>query len=248
MITSIIRHELRRVLCNSKTWYCLATVQALLAIIFSWLMNNFLKNQAIAQAEHYGITEEVIHPFYAWFALLTLLLLPMLSAQMFTSEKQNGTIVNYYCAPLSSSQVTMAKFYTLIIFLFSLLILVSIMPLSIAVSGTLDWGQYCATLLGVFLMLCAATAVCLSLSASMSNVVRANLIMFVVLAAFILIEWAAQYTGRYAIFLQGFGLLKPLKGFVAGIINLRSLAYYSFIILTFLTLSSWSYARGRKHD
>lgn len=243
MIIPIIQHDIRRVLRNSKTWYCLATLQMLLAIIFNWLLTNFLKNQAIAQAVHYGITEEVIHPFYAWFALLVLLFMPMLCTQMLCSEKQQGTIINYYCAPVSASHVMLAKFFTLIISLSTMLIFFSIMPLSIIMSGALDWGQYFASVVGVFLLLCSATAICLSISAFMGNVMRANLLMFLVITGFVLLEWAALYAGDYAMFLQGFGLLKPLKGFLAGIISLRATSYYLLIVLSFLCLGGWGYTR-----
>lgn len=243
MLLPIIRHELRSVLHNSKSWYCLAVIQAALAIIFNWLLQNFLRNQAVAQSAHYGITEEVLHPFYAWFGLLTLLLMPMLVAQTLSGEKQRGTIVNYYCAPITSWQVIMAKFFSINILLLALLAFISIMPLSIVISGALDWGQYAATLLGVILMLTATVAICLSISALLNNVVRANVMMILSIAALIMLEWAAQYAGSSAIFLQGFGLLYPLKNFLAGIITLRGTAYYLCIMLSFLGLASWSYTR-----
>src|SRR5581483_4050310 len=135
------------------------------------------------------------------------------------------------------------KFLTMQICIAMLILLASIMPLSIIISGSLVWRQFVATIIGVSLTLTAAFAVCLCLSAFMANVVRANLLMFIVLAAFILIEWAAQYAGTQAIFLQSFGLLKPLKSFLAGIISLRATAYYVLIMLCFLCLGSWGYTR-----
>ncbi|HSX20453.1 MAG TPA: ABC transporter permease [Gammaproteobacteria bacterium] len=243
MILSITRHELRQVFGKAKTWYCLAVLQALLAVIFNWLISNFLKNQAITDTMHYGITEEVLHPFYAWFALLALILLPMLATQMLCAEKQRGTIVNYYCAPITPMQVILGKFFTLNILLVMLLAYSSVMPLSIMRSGALDWGQYISSLVGVYLMLSAAMAICLSLSSMFANVIRANMLILIALASFVLLEWAAQYTGRHAMFLQTFGLLKPLKGFLAGVITLRATAYYSLLVLGFLCLGSWGYAR-----
>lgn len=243
MITPIIRHELRQVLYKAKTWYCIAVLQALMAIIFKWLITNYLHSQVISSVMHFGITEEVLHPFYAWFGLLALVLLPMLTTQMICAEKQQGTIVNYYCAPISSLQFMFAKFLSINILLIMLLGFISIMPLSIMFSGSLDWGQYAATLCGVYLMLAAAIAIGLSLSAFMGNVIRANMLISVAILSCILLEWAAQYMGTNALFLQSFGLLKPLKSFLAGIINLRALAYYSLLVVAFLWLGSWGYTR-----
>lgn len=243
MIKSIIRHEIKMILRNPKTWYCLALVQILLALIFNWLMTNFIKSQAFTQAPHYGITEEVLHPFYAWFGLLVLVLLPLLSTQLLSAEKQRGTMINYYCAPVTAMQVICGKFLSLNILLFLLLAFISIMPVSIVISGALDWGQYTATLIGLCLMLAAASAFCLSLAAFMAGIVRPNLLILIALASFILLEWAAQYASSYAMFLQGFGLLQPLKHFLAGIVSIRGAAYYLLIAFGCLCIGSWGYTR-----
>ncbi len=243
MITPIIRHELRQVLYKAKTWYCLAALQVLMALIFKWLITNYMHGQAISSVLHFGITEEVIHPFYAWFGLLSLVLLPMLTTQMICAEKQQGTIINYYCAPISGLQFMLGKFLSINILLLMLIAFISIMPLSIMLSGALDWGQYAASLFGVYLMLAAAIAIGLSLSAFMRNVIRANMLIFIAILGCILLEWAAQYMGAHALFLQNFGLLKPLKNFLAGIISLRSISYYCMLILGFIWLGSWGYAR-----
>lgn len=241
MNMSIVRHELRQVICNHKTWFCLAVIQMLLGIIFNWLIINFLKNQAITETMHYGITEEVIHPFYACITLIALLFIPIIATQMICAEKQHGTIINYYCAPISGLQIILGKFITFNIIVVTLLGLTSIMPLTITISGTIDWGQYLATLIGVYLMLNAVIAICLGLAAFMSNIVRANLFIAMAVIGLVLIEWVAQYAGSYAIFLQTFGLLKPLKAFFAGIISVRLSAYYILITMVFLWLGSKSH-------
>jgi len=243
MIISIIRHELRQASNNPKSWYFLATIQAMLAILFKWLITNFLRNQAITQTQHYGITEEVIHPFYGWFALMVLVLLPMIASQALCSEKQRGTMHNYYCSPITGLQLLLAKFLSLNILLIFVMAVFSIMPITILISGSLDWGQFAAATLGVYLMLSAALATSLGLSMFMNNVLRANVIIFLTLTIFVMIEWAAQYTSGHAMFLQTFGLLSPLKTFLAGILSIRYIAYYLLVITSFILLGSWRYTR-----
>lgn len=240
MITSIVKHELKQMLANHKSWFCLAVIQCVLGIIFNWLIINFLRNQATTQATHYGITEEVIHPFYACFALLTVLIIPTLATQMICAEKQHGTITNYYCAPISWLQFIIGKFLSLNITLIAIIICISMMPLSIIISGAIDWGQYLAIIIGVYLMLTAVSAICLGLAVFMHNMLRANLLVISAIIFFILLEWAAQYAGPHALFMQEFGLLKPLKTFFMGVISARSLAYYALIIIIFMWLGSKS--------
>lgn len=247
MITSILRHELRLAINNRKTWYCVAMLQASLGLIFNWLLTGFLKTQASTQIINNGITEEVIHPFYGWFALLMLLFMPMITTQSICAEKQHGTIVNYYCSPVTASQVIWGKFLSLNVMLLLSMLLISIMPLTILISGSLDWGQFFATLLGLYLMLSAATAVALCVSTFMHNIIRSNILIFFALGSLVMLEWAAQYLGKHALFVQSFGLLNPLKLFLAGIINVQCVAFYLSLMVCFLILSSWRLTR-RWHD
>lgn len=243
MITSIIRHELRQTINNPKTWYLLAIIQSMLAILFKWLITNFIKNQAITQIAHYGITEEVIHPFYGWLGLMLLILLPTIATQAFCSEKQRGTMINYYCAPITGLQLLLAKFLSINILMILAIIIFSIMPITILFSGSLDWGQFIVAVFGIYLMLSAALATSLGFSMFMSNVLRSNVIIFLALTIFVMIEWAAQYTAGHAMFLQTFGLLSPLKTFLAGILSIRYIAYYILVTTCFLILGAWRYTR-----
>lgn len=247
IIKSIIRHDLRQIMANHKVWYCLAALQAMLAIIFNWLLNNFLKVQASSKGMHYGITEELLHPFYASFSLIVLLLLPMFATQSICAEKYHGTMLNYYCAPIKLSNIIIGKFFSGSILLFLLLSWISIMPIMIIKHSILDWGQFYAMFGGIFLMLNAALAICLGLSTYMHNVTRANIIIFLALVTIILLEWAAHYMGRYGIFLQMFSLLYPLKSFLAGIINPRAIAVYLLITIGFLSLGGWRLEQRRQY-
>lgn len=247
MIISIIKHEVRQAILSSKTWYCLAALHALMGIIFNWLITMFLKNQVMLATAKHGITEEVVHPYYAWFTLIILIFVPMLSSQTLCTEKSNRTIVNYYCAPISSSQFILGKFLAINLIMLFILASISILPLSIIISGSLDWGQYAASILGVYLILSSALAIGLSIASFMSSVARSNIIIFFSLLSFILFEWAAQFTGSYAMLLQTFGLLYPLKSLLAGSLNLQQISYYLLIISSGLITGSLGFIRGRRN-
>ena len=244
MIKSIIQHELRLAFYNRKTWFCLAAIHALLGIIFNWLMTSFLKNQASLPSLKYGITEEVIHPYYAWFALIVLLFIPMLTTQAICAERPAKTLINYCCAPISAMQFVLAKFFALSVMLLLMVIFISLLPLSVIISGSLDWGQYLASIFGVYLMLNVALAIGLVFSSFMHSVTRANITVFLSLITFVLLEWAAQYTGKQAMFLQNFGLLNPLKNFMAGIISVQGTSYYLLVIGCALIISKRLFSRG----
>lgn len=246
-ISSIIQHELKLVFFNRKAWYCVALLQAILGIIFNWLLTNFLKTQAITKTMHYGITEEVLHPLYASFALIMLSLLPMIVTQSVCAEKQRGTVINYYCAPINFAHVILGKFITLNILLIISIVSLSILPISTIGLNILDWGHLSAIIAGAYLVLTCATAICFGVAVFMSNIARANLIIFFAIFICIGIEWAAHYMGSYSLFLQMFGLLFPLKTFLAGIISIRAIAVYLLLTTVFLWLGCWRFNNGWQH-
>lgn len=249
MIIPIVKHEIRQLSSNKKTWYCLAAINCLMAIIFNWLITEFLKKQALLVNSKYahGITEEVIHPYYAWFALLVLFFIPAITTQAICAEKVNKTIINYYCAPITSTQIILGKFLALNIAIVLTMLSISIMPLSIFFAGSIDIGQYLSSVLGVYLVLSTALAIGLSISNFTNNIIRSNILIFLTLISLILFEWAAQFAGRHAMFLQNFGLLAPLKNFLSGIINIQNIIYYLFIIYSFLLMARWKFNKGAKH-
>ncbi len=243
MILSIIRHELRQLFYDRKTWYAIAAMQVILGLIYHWILTNYLKNLAATKTINYGITEEVLHPFYACCALLLLSMIPIITTNSISGEKQHGTMINYQCAPISAIQIILGKYYSINLMLLFALFGISCMPLWIIVSGKLDWGQLLAIVAGVYLLLSAALAIAIGVASFCTHTMRSNFLIFMVFAGLILLEWATQYTGKYALFLQNFGLLKPLKGFLAGILSVPGFAYYALIISCTLSLAAWRTGR-----
>lgn len=247
MINIITRHELRQVLSNPRSWYTLAVLFALMAILFNWLMNIYLQDQLLDINIATGVTEAVIHPYYAWFALISLILIPSVTTQYLCGEKNRGTLLNYHFTKLTATQLFLGKLNALGIMLALLLCCISCIPLTIMLSGTLDWGQFVTCILGVYLMLWVAIAVGLCISAFMHNILRANFMIFSGLVIFIMFEWAAQFT-KYSLFLQKFALLKPLKSFLAGVISPAYIIYYLLVIAACVVIGSWRIAHGNYRD
>lgn len=243
MIWSIAKHELRIAICNRKFWYSVAILQLALATIYQWLLSGFLLKQHNPNVEHFGITEEVIHPYLATFSLLLLVFIPVITTQTLCGERQRRTLVNLYCSPITAWQIILGKYLHLSIVLLSCLGLSSMMPLFTLFSGTIDWGQYLCSVLGIYLMASVALSTGIALSSFMYNASRCNIYIFASLLLLIMIEWAAQFTGPAAIYLQSFGLLRPLKVFFAGAISLQHLSYYLALTGIFLSITVWRIAR-----
>lgn len=248
MITKLIRHELRLVLANPKSWYTFATIFAVFAVIFNWLMNLYLQDQLLDSEQIVGVTEAVVHPFYAWFGLCSLIVIPNITAQYICGEKTHGTLINYYFSQVTAAQLFWAKLLSLSVLLAAILLSITLIPLTITLSASLDLGQLFASVIGVYLMLLAAISFGLCLSAFMKHTLRASIIILCGLGLFIMLEWAAQLSTFHALYLQQFALLKPLKSFLSGLITPGYVMYYILVILACTTIGSWRVEAGKYYD
>lgn len=248
MITNIIRHELRTVLANPKSWYIFAAVFAIFAIIFNWLMNLYLQDQLLDSEQIIGVTEAVIHPFYAWFGLFSIIIIPNITAQYICGEKSRGTLINYYFSQVTAPQLFYAKLLSLGIILFTVLLTISLIPLTITISANLDLGQFISSIFGVYLMLLVATAFGLCLATFMQHTLRASIIILCGLGTFIMLEWAAQLSKSHVFFIQQFALLKPLKSFLSGLVTPGYVSYYILVILACAIIGSWRLETGKFYD
>lgn len=248
MITNIIRHEIRSVLANPKSWYTFAAVFAVFAIIFNWLMNLYLQDQLLDSKQIVGVTEAVIHPFYAWFGLFSIVIIPNITTQYICGEKNRGTLINYYFSNVTATQLFYAKLFTLGLILATVLGAISLIPLTITLSASLDLGQLFSSILGVYLMLLVAIAFGLCLATFMQHTLRASIIILCSLGAFIMLEWAAQLSKSHVFFVQQFALLKPLKSFLSGLVTPGYVSYYILVILACSIIGSWRLEAGKFYD
>src|SRR3984957_7390722 len=102
MIYTIAQHELSALFKTGKIWKLLALCQFILGLIFYWLMEEFLsKTQRLLLESNspFGITEEVIHPLFAWTALFFFFITPLLTTYSITQERKQHTLDLYLTSP-----------------------------------------------------------------------------------------------------------------------------------------------------
>ena len=108
MILTIARHEFLNLFKTGKIWKLLALCQCILGFIFYRYMTEFLlKNQNLLIENHQslGITEEVIHPLFAWTALFLFFTTPLLATNCLTQERKSHVLEVYLTAPISAANI-----------------------------------------------------------------------------------------------------------------------------------------------
>lgn len=253
MIYTIAQHEFLKLFKTRKIWQLLAFCQCILGFVFYHYMNDFLiksENLLFEKTPLLGITEEVVHPLFAWTALLFFLITPLLANHTLTQEKKSQTLYNYLNAPIKSHQIILGKFIGMFLGQLFLLLPVLLMPLLIAVEDSLDIGQFISSLLGLMLLqMCS-----LSLGFLIATLTKEPVItVFLIFISFIfatLIEWLGQRMPASFEWVSALGLLYHCKNFLSGILNTQAILYYGLMTFVFLVLSIYrlekeSYFRGK---
>ena len=192
-------------------------------------------------------TAPVTEIFYdtAYFWLILLLAVPVITMRLFAQEKFSGTYEMLMTTPVSDFQVVAAKFTGAIVFYMMmwlpLLGCLLIVQRYTSGQGAFDAGAVGCTFLGIFLIGCLFIALgCFASALTRSQTTAAMISVFFSMALF-MSSWlgdklpAAGWQSQVA---SLFALRDQMGEFVRGVVDTRAVVFYlslSFFIL-FLTL------------
>ena len=153
----IARRDLRRLFSTPLAWCALAAVQLVLGlfffIVFLWGFDA-RQPMLVAARSSFGLTALVAAPLLKSAALILALLTPLLAMRSLADERRAGTLALTLSSPVSVTGIVLGKYLALLAFLALQCALIALMPLSLALGGTLDTGLVASALLG----LCASAA------------------------------------------------------------------------------------------
>lgn len=240
MILTIARHEFLNLFKTGKIWKLLALCQCIIGLIFYRYMTEFLlKNQNLLIENHQslGITEEVIHPLFAWTALFFFFTTPLLATNCLTLERKSHILEVYLTAPISATKIILGKFLGIFAGQIFLLLPVLLMPLLIAVEDSLDIGQFISGSLGLVLLLGTNLSIGLFVASLSKEPLIASFAIFITLLLLTLLEWVAHFFPPAFSWITEFALLYHCKNFLSGIINTQDVIYYVLVTCVFLYFS-----------
>src|SRR3546814_7061920 len=87
-----------------------------------------------------------------------------MTMRLFAEERKTGAITLLFSAPVSLTEIVLGKFLGVLGFIAVVIVLMALMPLSLAWSTNMDWGRVAAGLLGLFLLMMSFGAVGLFVS------------------------------------------------------------------------------------
>jgi ABC-2 type transport system permease protein len=192
-------------------------------------------------------TAPITEIFYdtAYFWLILLLAVPVITMRLFALEKFSGTYETLMTTPVSDLSVVAAKFTAAILFYMvmwlPLLGCILILRRYVDGQGALDSGALGCTFLGIFLIGCVFISLgCFASALTRSQATAAMICVFFSVALF-MSSWLTDKlpaAGWQNQVLSLFALREQMNEFVRGIVDTRTVVFYvsvTFLIL-FLTL------------
>jgi ABC-2 type transport system permease protein len=236
---AILRRELRSLFLSPLAWALFGVMQLLLAWLFLVQLEQYLELQprlgALAAAP--GVTDLVAAPLLDSAAVITMLLLPLLSMRLFSEEYRSNTFSLLLAAPVSLTRIVLGKYLALLVPLWIMLLLAVLMPLSLLLGGSLDLGKLAAGVLGLALQLAAFGAIGLFLSSLTARPAVAAVSTYGLLLFLGMLQLTADAkTGGSALF----AWLSPAGHFqqlLSGLVRSGDLCYFLLLIAISLILT-----------
>ena len=239
MIGIIASREFRTLFLSPLAWSVLGVLQLILAWVFLVQIDTFLQVQPhLAALEGApGLSDLVAAPLFASSATFIMLFIPLLSMRLLSDEFKNGTFTLLLTAPVSMTRIVLGKYLGFLGFLFITVLLTLLMPLSLLIGGTLDWGKLAAAFLGLILISASFAAIGLYISSLTAQPAVAAIATYGVLLFFWIISLAAETGDQSGQLFNWLSLQSHYDAMVKGLIRSSDLIFYGLIIGTFLLLT-----------
>lgn len=239
MIWVIARREAGAMFMSPLAWIILAVVQVILGYLFLTNLDNFflLQPQLIQLANTPGVTDIVVTPLMQVAAIILLMVMPLVTMRSIAEEKRNATLSLLVSAPLGMTEIVLGKFLGLMLFIFVLVNMLMLMPLSLYLGTSPDAGKLLSIYLGLLLLLGSFAAIGLYLSSLTSNQTVAAVSTFGVLLMLWIIDWIGKSADGGQSVLAYLSLLKHHQAMLEGVFNTGDVAYFLLLIAGFLGLA-----------
>lgn len=245
MILTIAGKELKALFASPLAWVLLTVIQVITGYAFLRRLDDFLQMQPrlMQMTSPPGATEIVAASVFGTAAALLLFAVPLLAMRLIAEERRNQTMVLLMSAPISMGEIVLGKFLGLAAFLFLVVGLTALMPLSLAGSTRLDYGLLASLTMGLALLAASFAAVSLFVSCLTVHPVAAAIGAFAALLGMLLVGETASESLRgrgwtvAAAFAQMLSPVKNFEPFGKGVLDTYTIACSLLLIAVFLALA-----------
>lgn len=238
MIFTIAWRELRSLFLSPLAWSVLAALQAILGLLFLGrveLLQRY-QGQLLAMDNAPGVTEIIVPELFGNAAVVLLLVVPLLTMRLVSEERRNRTLPLLFSAPISMTEIVLGKYVGVLLFLLLAAAMIALMPLSLLLGGTLDFGLLGSALLGLILALAGFAAIGLFMSTLTQYPAVAAIGGFGLLLLFWILDATGQGDTRNNV-LAYLSIFNHYQPFLRGVFDTGDAFYYVLLVIAFLGLS-----------
>jgi len=241
----------------SPVAYAVLTLFAVLAGFF-FLASVLSFDANVAQAQQFqafdflrelNLNDHLIAPFYQVMWIVILFLVPGITMGLFAAEKTNGTQELLFTSPITIWELVIGKYLAAAAFVALLIAVLGLFAGIVFLYGEPEVATTLSGLLGLLLVSLTYAAV----GAFASSVTRNQLIAFFLALVLLLILWllsvvadlgaaggAVATNSTVSQVLRYLSSADRFEQMVQGLVDTRDLAYFAFMIATFLLLAKAS--------
>jgi len=237
MILTIAKREFRTMFLSPLAWVILAVIQIILAWSFFKSIDVFftIQDDLTTLKNAPGVTDLIATPLFEVSGIILLMIMPLLTMRLISEEKRNKTFSLLLSAPVSITEIVLGKYLGFLFFIFVLLFLITLMPLSLSMGTELDFTKLFSGVFGLLLALSAFGAAGLYMSALTDNPTIAAISTFGLLLLLWIINTNSATDGSSV--LTYLSLYSHFSSLLRGIFNTKDIAYFILFIIGFIVLT-----------
>ncbi len=227
-ILAITKKELRSYFGSPMAIIFIGTFLAATLFAFFWVETFFAR----------GIAD--VRPLFRWMPVLMIFLVAALTMRQWSEEQRAGTLEILLTLPVSTTQLVIGKFLSVVALVAIALALTFFLPITVALLGNLDWGPVFGGYLAAILLAGAYAAIGLFVSSRTDNQIVALIGTVLVCGFFYLIGSPGVtdfFSNEVGEILRAIGAGSRFESIQRGVVDLRDLVYYLTLTGVFLTLN-----------
>lgn len=239
MILVIAAREFKTQFLSPLAWTILAILQFILAFLFLKQVETFImiQPQLATMDSAPSLTDITVTPLFGIAAIILLLVTPLLTMRLICEERRNKTLSLLLSAPLSNADIIIGKYLGSLGLLVLIVLLITLMPLSLLIGGTLDFGKLFANLLALLLLAGAFSSLGLFMSCVAGHPTVAAMGAFGALFLLWILDWSAGLTDKPSELFKYLSILRHFQNIQSGLINTADISYFMLFISLFILLS-----------
>jgi len=238
--TLIARHEWRRLGVQPFAWLLGAVVVALMAWQFLLSLQGYIdvapKLGAIKDAP--GVTDLVAIPLLRSFGNLLVLLVPLITMRSFAGERGAHTLPLLLASGVGNARIVIGKYIGALGFVWLLIGLVTLLPLTLGFGAQLDYGKIAASVLGLALFAAALAGIGIAASSWASQPALAAAIALAITSLLAVVDAGARLQGISNSGINYLALPTHLEPFFRGLVASVDIVYFMLVAGVALALAS----------